>query len=251
MKITFNKAAYCVKLPSLEEAGNVYKNYIDVFFMLKKESRITEGIEFFGEIVDTQQRITSQGHTIYDLKKCWGKYGVDRQRMLLRMFSMMASGKSSPTPSKTVQLGDIKFKIPAEEKQAMLISIETAREYKEPFLEGILEDQPAYRMLNISRADHIEVHRIPLGIRIYQSNPKHKKIETSLGKGLKIAPMTLEDKEAQELLNKAIQIDKERTLYAVKDGKCYAFPEHEPGKKIYHGYELKNPSDLIKNKLGL
>ena len=52
--------------------------------------------------------------------------------------------------------------------------------------------------------------------------------------------MTLENKEAQELLNKAIQIDKERTLYAVK-----------PGKKIYHGYELKNPSDLIKRKLGL
>lgn len=48
MKITFNKAAYCVKLPSLEEAGNVYKNYIDVFFILKKEKRITEGIEFFG-----------------------------------------------------------------------------------------------------------------------------------------------------------------------------------------------------------
>ena len=41
MKITFNKAAYCVKLPSLEEAGNVYKNYIDVFFILKKEKRIT------------------------------------------------------------------------------------------------------------------------------------------------------------------------------------------------------------------
>ena len=81
MKITFNKAAYCVKLPSLEEAGNVYKNYIDVFFILKKEKRITEGIEFFGEMIDTQQWITSQGHTIYDLKKCWGKYGVDRQRM--------------------------------------------------------------------------------------------------------------------------------------------------------------------------
>ena len=250
MKITFNKAAYCVKLPSLEEAGNVYKNYIDVFFILKKEKRITEGIEFFGEMIDTQQWITSQGHTIYDLKKCWGKYGVDRQRMLLQMFSMMASGKSSPTPSKIVKLDDTKFQIPAEER-TMLISLETARKYAEPFLEGVLEDQPLYRMLNISRADHIEVHRIPLGIRIYQPNPKHKKVETFLGKGLKIAPMTLENKEAQELLNKAIQIDKERTLYAVKDGKCYALPEHEPGKKIYHGYELKNPSDLIKRKLGL
>ena len=225
MKITFNKAAYCVKLPSLEEAGNVYKNYIDVFFILKKEKRITEGIEFFGEMIDTQQWITSQGHTIYDLKKCWGKYGVDRQRMLLQMFSMMASGKSSPTPSKIVKLDDTKFQIPAEER-TMLISLETARKYAEPFLEGVLEDQPLYRMLNISRADHIEVHRIPLGIRIYQPNPKHKKVETFLGKGLKIAPMTLENKEAQELLNKAIQIDKERTLYAVKDGKCYAFPEH-------------------------
>lgn len=162
----------------------------------------------------------------------------------------MASGKSSPTPSKIVKLDDTKFQIPAEER-TMLISLETARKYAEPFLEGVLEDQPLYRMLNISRADHIEVHRIPLGIRIYQPNPKHKKVETFLGKGLKIAPMTLENKEAQELLNKAIQIDKERTLYAVKDGKCYAFPEHEPGKKIYHGYELKNPSDLIKRKLGL
>lgn len=72
MKITFNKAAYCVKLPSLEEAGNVYKNYIDVFFILKKEKRITEGIEFFGEMIDTQQWITSQGHTIYDLKSAGG-----------------------------------------------------------------------------------------------------------------------------------------------------------------------------------
>lgn len=251
MKITFNKAAYCVELPSLEEAGVVYKNYIDVYLVLKKEKRIRENIEFFGEAINIQQRITSQGHTIYDLKKCWGKYGVDRQRMLLRMFSMMASGKSSPTPGKTVQLGNIKFQIPAEEKQVMLISLETARKYTEPFLEGMLEDQPAYKMLNISRTDHIEVHRIPLGIRIYQRNPKHKKVETSIGKGLKAAPMTLEDDEAQELLNTAIQIDKERTLYAVQEGKCYAFPEHEPGKKIYHGYELVNPSDLIKSKLGL
>ena len=90
-----------------------------------------------------------------------------------------------------------------------------------------------------------------LGVQLHFTINQHKKVETFLGKGLKIAPMTLENKEAQELLNKAIQIDTERTLYAVKDGKCYAFPEHEPGKKIYHGYELKNPSDLIKRKLGL
>lgn len=38
MKITFNKAAYCVKLPSLEEAGNVYKNYIDVFLIKKRKN---------------------------------------------------------------------------------------------------------------------------------------------------------------------------------------------------------------------
>lgn len=43
MKITFNKAAYCVKLPSLEEAGNVYKNYIDVFFHTKKGKTYNRG----------------------------------------------------------------------------------------------------------------------------------------------------------------------------------------------------------------
>lgn len=40
MKITFNKAAYCVKLPSLEEAGNVYKNYIDVFLYNKHNKNL-------------------------------------------------------------------------------------------------------------------------------------------------------------------------------------------------------------------
>lgn len=126
MKITFNKAAYCVKLPSLEEAGNVYKNYIDVFFILKKEKRITEGIEFFGEMIDTQQWITSQGHTIYDLKKCWGKYDVDRQRMLLQMFSMMASGKSSPTPSKSLNWMILNFKY--QQKSGRCLSVSKQQE---------------------------------------------------------------------------------------------------------------------------
>lgn len=251
MKITFNKASYCFQLSSLEEASSVYENYINTYRALRKDRRIPGGIEFFGDSIDIMQPITSQGHKIYALKKSWGTRGKDQLSLLLSMFSSLASGMKSPTPSKTVTLDGISFRIPGDDAQTMLISLETTKKYTKLYLNGELEDGSSQSMLNLSHPDHIEAHRIPLGIRIYQRNPKHKAAYSSMGNGLVASPMDLSDDIAQDLLNSAIPIDKEHTLYASLNGKCYVFPEHEPGKEVYHGYLEEHPSDVVRRKLCL
>lgn len=251
MKITFNKASHCIKLSSLEEASNAYGVFVETYCTLRKEKGIPGGIEFLGDPIDILQPITSQGHNIYDLRKCWEKRGRDQLSLILTIFSSLASGKKSPTPYKLVFLDNVSFRIPSDHSQAILFSLETAEKYTALDINVNLPDGSSLTALNISCPDHIKAHRIPLGIRIYQRNPKHKSTYSSMGNGLVASPMDLSDAEAQDLLNSAIQIDKDRTLYASLNGKCYVFPEHEPGKEIYHGYLEDQPSELVKHKLCL
>jgi hypothetical protein len=63
--------------------------------------------------------------------------------------------------------------------------------------------------------------------------------------------MDLSDEDAQALLNQARSIGSEKVLYGLRDGKCYSFREHIPGKAIYHGYLIENPSDKVQRVLGL
>lgn len=90
-------------------------------------------------------------------------------------------------------------------------------------------------------------YRKELGLRRYIANDKKHKYdkENPYGKGRVGSRMDLHDEEAQELLNKAIEI-KER-LYAKKNGHYYAFQNERDID--YHGYRADDVGDDIKYKL--
>ena len=102
-------------------------------------------------------------------------------------------------------------------------------------------------MRNISKDEHIEYYRRELGLRRFCANDKKHKSdrENYYGKGKVGSRMDLPDKEAQELLNKAIYI--KGRLYAKKDDRYYAFQNEQD--IIYHGYRADDLRDDIKKTL--
>lgn len=253
MKVTFNEAAHLQKVPTIEEAAGIYQQFLATYNALAQDKRITNKIEFVGKIGDYSAPITENGERIFDLQKLWGKRGKDMNRQLLTFFSSLASTKRTPVPNKYFVVDNVAFLIPEDASAAMLISLQTLPKYGNPYVDGELENGCPLRMKNIANISQIEddEHRLALGIRLYQHNPKHKTTYTSMGNGEQASPMDLQDEEAQALLNQARSIGPEKVLYAVKNDKCYGFREHIPGKAIYHGYLIEKPTDKVQRDLGL
>lgn len=249
MDIVFNEAAYSKKVSSLQEAADIYSKFLKTYFTLKTDKRITKEISFYGKVVDISSPITLCGDKIYDLQKVWGSKGKTAYSQLLWIFNRFASLKNIPLPHKRFVLDDISFLIPENDDDTILMSLLTLPKYGELYLEGNIEDSGTLTVKNMSEHTHIEKHRIALGIRCYEKNPKHKSTYTNMGNGEYASPMDLSDEEAQEALNAAVSIDAEKVLYSIKKGKCYAFREHEPGKAIYHGYLVENPPEKVRRAL--
>lgn len=100
---------------------------------------------------------------------------------------------------------------------------------------------------NLSLNEHIDYYREELGLRRYIANDKKHKYdrENPYGKGKVGSRMDLLDEEAQDLLNKAIEI--KGRLYAKKDGYYYAFQRERDID--YHGYRADDLGDDIKRQL--
>ena len=253
MKVTFNEAAQLQKVSSLEEAASIYQQFLDTYKALVQDNRITNKVEFVGKMGNIAEPITDNGEQIYDLQRIWGKHGKDMYRQLLTFFSSLASTKRTPVPNKNFTVDNVTFLIPEDDSNAMLISLKTSPKYGALNIDGMLDNGYILCMKNIAAPSQIEEyeHRLALGIRIYERNDKHKTMYTSMGNGEQSSPMDLCDQDAQAILNQACFIGPEKVLYGLKDGKCYGFREHIPGKAIYHGYLIENPSDKVRRVLGL
>ena len=101
-------------------------------------------------------------------------------------------------------------------------------------------EQPA-AIENIADIRHIDIHKDLLGIRKYESNPKHK---INYGWG---SDMDLSDEEAQKVLNTAIAAgDEKKHLIAKYKGRYYSFRCHYDN--CYHGYIDDTMPENLKNK---
>lgn len=121
----------------------------------------------------------------------------------------------------------------AYRRQAFLFSLLIDSKYAAETFKGKLVDKEKQKMNieldNISKMEHIEIHKRKLGIRKYEFNPKHK---INIGWGTE---MDLSDEEAQGLLAKALPVDKEeKHLVAKKGERYYSFRCHYDN--CYHGY---------------
>ena len=128
----------------------------------------------------------------------------------------------------------------------ILISLLSNALFETPVVKGIVAGEEI-DLRNLSKMEHINYYRKELGIRRFIANDtKHKfDRENPYGKGKVGSRMDLNDEEAQDLLNKAVEI--KGRLYAKKNGHYYAF-QHE-GDVNYHGYRADDVGEDIKYQL--
>ncbi len=127
-----------------------------------------------------------------------------------------------------------------------LVSLLSSRLFFEKTIKGMV-GQEEIELRNLSKEEHIDYYRNELGLRRYHGNDKKHKFdrENPYGKGKIGSRMDLHDEEAQELLNKAIDI--KGRLYAKKNGNYYAFQNERD--IFYHGYRADDLGEDIKRQL--
>lgn len=137
-------------------------------------------------------------------------------------------------------------KLCAFAKNDIMVSLRSSTVFDGAFLPGTCGDVPQF-LCNLSLDEHINIHQEKLGIRHYRANAgKHKPDrKNEYGKGKVASPMDLDDEAAQELLNRAVQID--NRLYAKKNGKIYSFMPEAPC--IYHGYIDEQVPESVRRKI--
>lgn len=128
----------------------------------------------------------------------------------------------------------------------ILISLLSNYIFSMPVVKGIVGEK-GVELRNLSKDEHIDYYRNELGLRRYVANEKKHKFdrENPYGKGKTGSRMDLCDKEAQELLNKAVNI--KGRLYAKKNGYYYAFQNERDID--YHGYRADDLGEDIKRQL--
>lgn len=128
----------------------------------------------------------------------------------------------------------------------ILISLLSHELFDAPVIRGVIAEKEV-DIRNLSKEEHMHHYRKELGIRRYIANDtKHKpNRDNPYGKGKVASRMDLHDKEAQELLNKAVEI--RGRLYAKHGDHYYAFQNERD--MDYHGYRADDLGDDIKIQL--
>ncbi len=134
----------------------------------------------------------------------------------------------------------------SELQDSILISLLSHELFSSPEIQAVKEEEPI-ELRNISEEKHIDYYRKELGLRRYVPNStKHKQDkENYYGKGKVASRMDLSHEQAQNLLNRAIEIN--GRLYAKKNGYYYAFQNERDID--YHGYRADDLREDIKRQL--
>ncbi len=128
----------------------------------------------------------------------------------------------------------------------ILVSLLSNPLFEGPVVKGTAAGEEI-SLRNLSKSEHINYYRKELGLRKYIANDaKHKfDRENPYGKGRVGSRMDLQDEEAQDLLNKAVEI--KGRLYAKKNGRYYAFQNERDID--YHAYRADDLGDDIRYRL--
>lgn len=160
----------------------------------------------------------------------------DERRYLIHLLTNLNKPESMPEEPFYLR-GKCSYICPLA-KETVLISLESDDLFGNPILTGRLNQEEVF-IKNISKQDHILLYEGFLGIRHYEANKKHRKQPYIDAAGRYVDAMDLDDMEAQELLNHAIEI--EGNLYGKRNNQYYSFQRHHGN--YYHGYQ--------NNELGL
>lgn len=122
---------------------------------------------------------------------------------------------------------------------AAVVSISGSKKYDMMAIEvQSLHTNERRLVWNVAHPDHVIAQR-----RWYEAHRKHPPDPTLQGY---VSAMDLSDEEAQQVLDRAVEIKGERRLFARYRGFIYifSFHDHRGNKRMYHGYRVDDPRQI-------
>lgn len=240
MIAVINDISFQYQFATRELAIEYMHIFLGICKKIKKEE-VTNIDEIKTGVIDTQREI-SPGFKLIQLLQ---NFQTREERTFL-LGLLTNQGTYCSENGNVCMIAEKESSICAYAIDNILISLLSHTLFGLPVLRGIVAGEEI-DIRNLSKDEHINYYRKELGIRRYIANDKKHKFdrENPYGKGKVGSRMDLRNEEAQELLNKAIEI--KGRLYAKKNGHYYAF---QNGRDIdYHGYRADDLGDDIKYRL--
>ncbi|HBA69991.1 MAG TPA: hypothetical protein DCZ40_11640 [Lachnospiraceae bacterium] len=214
--------------------------FLDVCKRIKREE-VTNIHEIKAGVVDTQQEIGPDFKLIQLLQNF-----QTREEKTFLLGLLTNQGTYYAEEGKLCRIAEKESLVCAYAIDNILVSLLSHVSFETPVVKSIVADEEI-DIRNLSKDEHINYYRKELGIRRYIANDKKHKFnrDNPYGRGKIGSRMDLRDEEAQDLLNKAIEI--KGRLYAKKNGYYYAFQNERDID--YHGYRADDLGDDVKYQL--
>lgn len=240
MIAVINDISFQYPYATVELAVESMNQFLNICKRIEK-GEITNVQEIKTGVVDTQIDIVPNYKLVQLIQVFKGR---EERSLLISLLTNKGTYKQEE--GSVCRIDDKESSICAYGISNFLISLLSNPIFSLPTVEGIV-DKKKVQLRNLSKDEHIEHYRNELGIRRYIANDKKHKFdrENSYGKGKIASRMDLHDKEAQELLNKAIDI--KGRLYAKENGYYYAFQNERDVD--YHGYRVDDLGEDIRRQL--
>ncbi len=233
-----NDLSFVKSFSSKQEAIQKVHQWMDICRKIESKET-TEVKKLYSTVINTSMEI-APGYPLIQLVKEFQTQ--DEKRYLMHLLANLDQPKN--ILDEEFKLGNSCSVICAWAKDDFLISLESEPVFAQSVIEGMIGRENT-SIKNISRQEHIQFYKIMLGIRCYEPNKKHRKDPYVDGAGRYVDAMDLNDEEAQELLNCAIEIN--GNLYGKKHGRYYCFQRHH--ENCYHGYQNNELGLHIINKI--
>lgn len=234
-------------MPDKEVAIQRIRDWMEI--CKKLESKGTSAVERLYSVPFDKTIEVAPGYKLIQLVKEFKD--MDDRRYLIHLLTNLDRPRAEDLPKEPFCFEGKESKICAWAKDGVVISIVTDCIFSNDTLAG-KQAGKVIVIKNIAKQQHIDTYKELLGIRLFEANPKHRKKAYYSAGGRYVDAMDLSDGEAQELLDRAIEIDGK--LYGRMNGKYYCFQRHHDN--YYHAYQnekldlhIRKQIDQLSNKL--
>ncbi len=235
-----NDISFQYSFTTKKHAIEYVHKFLDICKQIKREE-VTSVHEIKTGVIDTQKEISPD----FKLIQLIQSFQTREERSFL-LSLLTNKGTYYSEQGQTCRIAEKESSVCAYAIDNILISLLSNALFEMPVVMADIAGE-TISLKNLSKAEHINYYRKELGLRRYIANDRKHKYdrENSYGKGKTGSRMDLHDEEAQELLNKAVEI--KGRLYAKKNGYYYAFQNERDID--YHGYRVDDAGDDIKSRL--
>lgn len=240
MIAVINDISFQYSFATREAAIEYMHKFLEICRRIKSE-KVTNVQEIKTGVIDTQREICPDFKLIQLLQNFQTR---EERTFLLGLLTNQGTYRSEQ--GEPCWIADKKSFVCTYAIDNILISLMSHALFETPVVKIIVAEKEI-DLRNLSKEEHINYYRKELGIRRYIANDKKHKFDRDnpYGKGKIGSRMDLHDEDAQDLLNKAVEI--KGRLYAKRSGYYYAFQNE--GDIDYHGYRVDDLGDDIKSQL--